>query len=92
MFKTGKRELKQELDAELKAARDRLLEDPKILRRKVRRVSALGDQHQPALDLYTLAAGHRFNWTPEDWTAVLEKLDNNDLTVREYIDGLDRSA
>ena len=88
----GKQELNQSLDAELTAARDHLLGKPRVLRRKVRRVAAAGDHNDDAMALYTLAAGHRFNWTSEDWAAVLNKLDSCELTVKEWLDGLDSGA
>ena len=91
MFRS-KRELKQEIDADLKQARDHLLANPRVLRRKVRRVAAAGDHNDDAMALYTLAAGHRFNWTGEDWAAVLNKLDTCELTVQEWLDGLDSTA
>ena len=74
-----------DLDDALTEARELLENDPKVLRRKVRRVAAAGDNDPRALALYTLAAGHRFNWTPEDWAAVLNKLDDCDLTVAEWL-------
>ena len=89
MFRKGKQELNQSLDAELAQARDVLLDAPRILKRKVRVISARGDRDPYALCLYTLAAGHKFSWTPEDWAAVLDKLDNCELTVKEWLDGID---
>ena len=74
-----------DLDDALTEARELLENDPKVLRRKVRRVAAAGDNDPRALALYTLAAGHRFNWTPEDWSAVLDRLDDCDLTVGEWL-------
>lgn len=74
-----------DLDDALTEARDLLQTDPKVLRRKVRRVAAGGDKDPYALALYTLAAGHKFNWTPEDWAAVLDRLDGCDLTVGEWL-------
>jgi len=71
--------------ADLHTARATLLDNDKVLRRKVRCVAAAGDTDPAAVALYTLAAGHRFRWTPEDWTAVLNKLDDCELTVREYL-------
>ena len=88
MFGKQKVTLTSPIEVELKQARAVLLDNPKILKRKVRRVSALGDTNGYALALYTLAAGHKFNWTPEDWAAVLERLDNCDLTVGEWLDTL----
>jgi hypothetical protein len=48
-------------------------------------VAAAGDTDDNAVALYTLAAGHRFRWTPEDWAAVLNKLDDCELTVRAWL-------
>lgn len=73
------------IDVELKQARAVLEDSPRVLKLKVKRVAARGDRDGYALALYTLAAGHRFNWTPEDWTAVLNKLDECDLTVGEWL-------
>ena len=81
--------LDKSLDAELAQARDVLLDNPRVLRSKVRTVAAKGDRNGHALALYTLAAGHRFNWSPEDWQAVLDKLDSCELTVGEWLKGLE---
>lgn len=73
-----------EMPTELQQARARLLESEKTLKRKVRVVAA--DCYTvPAADLYTLAAGHKFEWTPQDWKAVLDRLDDCELTVEEYL-------
>lgn len=91
MFRKQKLELDQDLSAELKEARQLLLSKPRTLKRKVRRVA--GVSHTPEAEaLYTLAAGHKFNWTQEDWAAVLDKLDNCELTVKEWLDGLSSTA
>lgn len=66
-------------------ARTLLLDNPKVLRRKVRNVAAVGDKDECALALYTLAAGHKFDWTPQDWRAVLNRLDNCESTVEEWL-------
>ena len=79
----------ERISGELAQARDVLLDNPKILRRQVNRVAALGDTNGYALALYTLAAGHRFEWTPEDWTAVLDKLDNCTMLVGDWLEALD---
>ena len=71
--------------ADLHTARAHLLNNEKVLRRKVRCVAAAGDTDDNAVALYTLAAGHRFQWTPNDWLAVLNHLDECELTVREYL-------
>lgn len=73
------------VDQGLTEARKRLLDNPRVLRRKVRCVAAAGDTDQNAVDLYTLAAGHKFMWTMDDWKAVLNKLDNCELTVEEWL-------
>ena len=88
MFRKGNREADDAISVELKQARAVLLDSPRILKRKVRRVAALGDTNGYALALYTLAAGHRFNWTPDDWAAVLNKLDSCDLTVAEWLENM----
>jgi hypothetical protein len=75
------------IDAELKAARARLLDDPKVLKRKVRNVCHTDSPHAEAI--YTLAAGHRFNWTPQDWKTVLDKLEGCELTVAQWLKGTD---
>ncbi len=82
----GKQQLDQAIDHELRDARQLLLDDDRVLKRKVRRVAAAGDNDPRAMALYTLAAGHRFNWSPEDWAAVLNKLDSCELTVQEWLD------
>ena len=63
--------------------------EPAVMRRMVRRVAALGDKNQYALALYTLASGHRFSWTTEDWAAVLNKLDDCDVTVEVWLEGIE---
>ena len=67
-------------------ARALLLDNDKILRRKVRSVSAAVKHNEYTTALYTLAAGHKFDWTPADWEAVLHKLDDCELTVGEWLD------
>ena len=76
---------------ELKQARAVLQDNPRVLRSKVKTVAARGDRDGHAIALYTLAAGHRFNWTPDDWAAVLNKLDDCDLTVGEWLGNLEDS-
>ncbi len=71
--------------AAMDAAREYLLDNPKVLRRKVCRVAAAGDKDECALALYTLAAGHKFDWTPQDWRAVLNRLDHCEVTVEEWL-------
>ncbi len=71
--------------ADLHSARLVLLDNPKTLKRKVRVVAAAGDGDPAAVALYTLAAGHRFRWTPEDWAAVLNKLDDCEMTVGTWL-------
>jgi len=73
--------------AAMDAAREHLLDNPKVLRRKVRNVAAAGDKDECALALYTLAAGHKFDWTPRDWRAVLNRLDHCESTVEEWLNG-----
>jgi hypothetical protein len=82
---------KQAISADLKQARDVLLCDQRVLKSKVRTVAARGDQNGHALCLYTCAAGHKFNWTPDDWNAVLERLDSCELTVLEWLDPCPKS-
>lgn len=72
---------------DLTEARALLSSNPRTLRRKVRNVAALGDKDPLALALYTLAAGHKFEWTNLDWAAVLNKLDECDLTIDEWLAG-----
>lgn len=72
-------------DTDLQAARQALLDDDRVLKRKVRCVAAEGDTSENALHLYTLAAGHKFEWTEADWRTVLNKLDECELTVGEWI-------
>lgn len=71
--------------ADLHSARALLLDDDRVLKRKVRCVAAAGDTDLNAIALYTLAAGHRFRWTPDDWKCVLEKLDDCELTVAAWL-------
>ncbi len=71
--------------ADLHTARAILLDNDRVLNRKVRCVAAAGDTDDNAIALYTLAAGHRFRWTPDDWAAVLNKLDDCELTVRAWL-------
>ena len=73
------------VEDDIRDARQRLLDNPRVLRRKVRCVAAAGDQDQNAMDLYTLAAGHKFQWTEADWAAVLNKLDECESTVEEWL-------
>ena len=77
------------VSAEMAQARDVLLDNPSILKRQVNRIAARGDRDGYALALYTLAAGHRFEWTPDDWAAVLNKLDNCTMTVGEWLETLE---
>jgi len=88
MSRKGNLELSTDLDTELQAARDLLLADPKTLKRKVRNVAGGRDKDPRTVALYSLAAGHRFNWTPDDWQCVLDKLDECELTVGEWLNGL----
>lgn len=76
---------KQRRIDDLADARALLLDNPKVLRRKVCNVAAAGDADENALALYTLAAGHKFSWTPEDWRAVLRKLDECEVTVADWL-------
>ncbi len=71
--------------ADMHSARAMLLDNPRVLNRKVRCVAAAGDTDDNAIALYTLAAGHRFRWTPEDWACVLNKLDDCELTVGAWL-------
>ncbi len=80
--------LKRPQNSELEQARDVLLDNTRVLKSKVRVVAQKGDRNGHALALYTLAAGHRFAWTPDDWQAVLDKLDDCELTVEVWLDGL----
>lgn len=73
------------IEAQLADARKALLENPRVLRRKVRCVAAAGDTDANAMHLYTLAAGHKFQWTEADWAAVLNKLDSCELTVEDWL-------
>lgn len=77
--------LQQDWDAELRDARELLLANPRVLRTKVKRLAAKGDKDPNAMALYTLAAGRRFSWTLDDWKAVLDKLDECELTVGEWL-------
>ena len=77
------------MNRDLCEARERLLSDPPILRRKVSVVSARGDTDPYAVALYTLAAGERFNWTPEHWNAVMDKLDHCEMKVGDWLEGVE---
>ena len=72
----------------LSEARDILLDDPKTLKRKVKNVAAQGDENRFDRALYVLAAGHRFERTDDDWFAVLNKLDECEMPVGEWLEGL----
>ncbi len=78
----------QVASSDLTVAARLLKSEPAVMRRRVRRISALGDDNQYAMALYTLAAGHRFTWTTEDWAAVLNKLDDCDITVEVWLKGI----
>lgn len=83
MRKREKLVLEDDLTTELRQAREALLADPKTLKRKVRNVC--NSDSPQAQALYTLAAGHRFNWTPQDWRLVLDKLEGCELTVKQWL-------
>lgn len=83
-----KQYLRKPQSGELDQARDVLRDSDSIMRSKVRVVAAKGDRNGHALALYTLAAGHRFSWTPDDWAAVLNKLDECESTVSDWLDAL----
>lgn len=68
-------------------ARQALLQNPRVRQRLVRCVAAAGDTDANAMHLYTLAAGHKFQWTPSDWKAVTDMLDTNEQTVEDWING-----
>ena len=89
MSRKGKLILEADLKQELREARELLLSDPKTLKRKVRNVAAGRDDDPRTLALFTLAAGRRFNWTPDDWNIVLDKLDDCNLTVAQWLKGTD---
>lgn len=78
------------ISAEMAQARQILLDHPRVLKRQVNRVAAAGDQDECALALYTLAAGHKFQWTPEDWAAVLNKLDDCTMFVGDWLERLEQ--
>jgi hypothetical protein len=82
-----KTDVPSRVDGHLADARNALLENPRVRQRKVRCVAAAGDMDSDAMHLYTLAAGHKFQWTPTDWTAVTDQLDNCELTVEEWLNG-----
>ena len=85
LFSRRKTDVPSRVAGHLAEARQALLENPRVLRRKVRCVAAAGDMDENALHLYTLAAGHKFQWTEADWAAVLNKLDSCELTVGEWL-------
>lgn len=68
----------------LEAAAEKLESSERILRRRVRNVASTDTEYSQAL--FDLAAGRKFDWTPNEWRVVLDRLDNCELTVREYVD------
>lgn len=87
-----KQSIKKPCTSELEQARDVLRDCKRVMKSKVRTVAAKGDRDGYALALYTLAAGHRFAWTPDDWAAVLNKLDDCEDTVSVWLEGLADAA
>lgn len=76
---------------DLEQARALLIENPKVLKRKVRCLAAGNELDDPRVAaLYTLACGRKFQWTSADWQVVLDRLDTCELTVGEWLDALDR--
>jgi hypothetical protein len=76
--------LKNTENPEVSAARRRLTDSPRTLCRKVSRVAA-DVNSQAGRDLMTVAIGHQNTWSLADWNAVLDKLDDCDLTVQEWL-------
>ena len=77
----------------LQEARQLLLDDPKFCKRKVRCVAHLNElEDRRVLALFTLACGHKFQWTPQDWKVITDRLDTCELTIAEWINGLSDAA
>ena len=67
-------------DADFKQARDRL---QNVAHRLVRRVFL--EDTPEAEALFTLAAGEKFDWTPTSWQRILDRLDQCELTIGEWL-------
>ena len=67
------------------AARALLESQPRILKRLVRRVAA--EDTPEAHAIFTLAAGKQFDFTPESWKVVLDRVDSCDMRVGEWLRG-----
>lgn len=73
----------------LREARDILFDNPRFLKRKVRCAAHGNELEDPCVQaLYTLACGHRFQWTPADWKVIADRLDSCELSVGEWLNGL----
>lgn len=71
----------------LVVAKQRLLDNPRILKRLVRRVAL--DDTPEAEAIFTLAAGKQFDYTPASWKVVLDRVDTCELTVGDWLNGLE---
>ena len=63
--------------------------NPRVLRRKVRCV--IDDDSDEAQAIFNIAAGHKFDWTPLDWQAVLDTLQYNDASVETWLTEMERA-
>ncbi len=81
------------LQATLRESRQILLSDEKFCKRKVRCVAHENELEDPrVLALFNLAVGRKFHWSPKDWKVIADRLDNCDLTIKEWLDGLGDAA
>ena len=80
----GKQELNPHDPADARAF---LEQDERTLKRKVKNVAA--ENSDAAAAIFTVCKGERFEWTPEDWQMVLDRIDECELTVREWLANAD---
>jgi hypothetical protein len=73
-------------DQDLTHARELLLADPKVLYKKVSRLAATNGPQAEAL--FTLAAGKKFDYTPDSWKIVIDRLDNCEAKVGDWLEAL----
>ncbi len=71
--------------ADIADARQVLEQHPEIHRRKLRRVVLDGETRDYVQALFTLAAGYRFDWSLDAWQCVLNKIDESEATVGEWM-------
>lgn len=77
----------------LQEARTLLLEDERFLRRKVCAVARENELQDKRVEaVFSLAAGHLFHWSPQDWQVVTDSLYGCQLTVGEWLDAHRRTT